>query len=85
MGLDEGLESSTISSVSDMMVRKRKQDEHQDQLVLCAQEMSGVSDVKSRGPGEEVMESESEGEGGWNKVRKKTSRKKMDMSSDSLS
>ncbi|KAF3852323.1 hypothetical protein F7725_005678 [Dissostichus mawsoni] len=28
-------------------------------------------------PGEEVMESASEGEGGWNKVRKKTSRKKI--------
>ncbi|KAF3844181.1 hypothetical protein F7725_013522 [Dissostichus mawsoni] len=40
--------------------------------------------MASLSPGEEVMESESEGEGGWNKVRK-TSRKKMDMSSDSLS
>ncbi|XP_034065952.1 uncharacterized protein LOC117542404 [Gymnodraco acuticeps] len=41
--------------------------------------------MASLSPGEEDMESASEGEGGWSEVRKKTSRKKIDMSSDSLS
>ena len=41
--------------------------------------------MASLSPGEEDMESASEGDGGWNEVRTKTSRKKIDMSCDSLS